>query len=157
MTAAARRPPAPFAFPESYRRFATQFGYGVLCNFLVVYVPQVGDDSFQQRYCDLVDVLRIGVDERLFSYEPDGSEALVRRLVPFCSSENGDTLAWDPLEQPSAAEYAIYLVRTRYDGVKRLCSSFDELVEICLDEGRARESFGAASALLRPEFQPMLQ
>jgi hypothetical protein len=53
---------------------------------------------------------------------------LVLRLVPFGKSENGNILAWDPQDEPEAEEYRIYVVGTRFSGIRRAAGSLYEFI-----------------------------
>lgn len=143
--------------PASYRDFCERFGFGLLFGFFLFYVPGTGPDSLEARSAEMREMLRVGMDEGLFDYGPDGSKELVTRLFPFGSSENGHTIAWHvpPGRTPtSEGEWEIYLVASRYCGVRKLSSSFPEFIELCLDPVRARLVFGGAVALFDDSFKP---
>jgi hypothetical protein len=143
--------------PASYRAFCERFGFGLLFGFFLFYVPGTGPDSLEARSAEMREMLRVGMDEGLFDYGPDGSKELVTRLLPFGSSENGHTIAWHvpPGRTPtSEGEWEIYLVASRYCGVRKLSSSFHEFIELCLDPVRARLVFGGAVALFDDSFEP---
>jgi len=143
--------------PASYREFCEQFGFGLLFGFFLFYVPGSGPDSLEVRSAELRGMLQVGVDEGLFDYKPDGSKDLVTRLLPFGSSENGHTIAWlvpRGNARSSEVELELYLIASRYNGVRKLASSFREFVDLCLDPARARPVFGAAIALFDDTFKP---
>lgn len=144
-----------FRLPQSYADFASTLGYGLLCGLFIVYVPMASHpDSLPVRSRELHAMLNDSIDADLFEYEPDGSPALVRRLVPFGISENGHTLAWDPAEATGDRECMIYVVAPKTLAVRRGASDLYTFVEQCLDE-RVRAMLGSGYAPLKPTFRPM--
>jgi hypothetical protein len=141
-----------FRLPNSYKVFARTFGYGLFMNFFIIYVPMEHPDSLEKRSDDLKWVLETGLKEKIFIYEPDGSPDLIEKLVPFGSSENGDIVAWDPTDT-NDEEYAIWVSRTRYDGIFRVASNLVEFTKDCLSSDAHKGWLGAAASLIRPTFK----
>lgn len=144
-----------FQLPASYRDFAKTFGYGLLCNLFLIYIPMGNEDSLPKRSAGMTKVNLDSVENDWFYYKPDGSPELVRRLIPFGTSENGNFLAWDPAEPTGANEYAIYLLGARAYGVQRAASDLYEFIKILLDEHRGRALLGNAYTVIRPTFKPI--
>jgi hypothetical protein len=65
--------------------------------------------------------LRLAVEAEWIEYEPDGSAALVDRLVPFGFVQGGDgdrhLLAWDAATPSHDGEFPIYIVGARNESV----------------------------------------
>ncbi|MDR0817277.1 MAG: SMI1/KNR4 family protein, partial [Clostridiales Family XIII bacterium] len=86
-------------FPSSYKDFSQVYGYGISCGEFIIYVP-MGHycDSFifqseviKNTYADLL-YKRADV---WFPLGPDVNFEILRCLVPFSKSENGNYLFWD--------------------------------------------------------------
>ena len=121
------------ALPESYREFARRYGYGLTAGLFTIYVPV--DSAGAQWNTDIVgqsSELRRELDESLDEaweyFGPEGSLEIVRRLVPFAGSENGDIIAWDPRDATSADELRIYRVGPRKSYVKRFGEDLGEML-----------------------------
>jgi len=125
-----------FALPASYRAFAATYGYGLLCNLLILFVPipECGEDDLMWRSPALSAFFHEGIDEEWFEYEPDGSPELVGRLIPFGISENGHFLAWNPDEPTGPDEAMIYVVGPKFLAVWRAAPTLYDFVAMCLDE-----------------------
>jgi hypothetical protein len=91
--------------PQSYCDFAQSFGYGLLCNLFIIFIPKEGGDDLTKRSSTLTKVLQDGVENDYFGYRPDGSAELVQALIPFGISENGHILAWNSNERSEDNEY----------------------------------------------------
>ena len=142
-----------FKLPQSYRDFAQHFGYGLLCNLFIIYIPKEGGDDLIKRNATLTKVIREGVENDYFDYEPDGTPELALALIPFGISENGDILAWNPNESSGPDEYFIYLIGYKLGSIKRAAPNLYVFVESCLDNSIAK-LIGAATQLIRPTFRP---
>jgi hypothetical protein len=143
-----------FALPPSYRAFATRYGKGLLCGLLLVYIP-LGDhcDSLATSSDELHHVIRESIDARLMEYEPEGSESLALRLVPFGVSENGHVLGWDPNVPTGAGEFAIYVIGSKHLAMYYGGANLYEFVARCCDE-RVRETLGPGYKPLPATFAP---
>lgn len=118
-------------FPESYKKFVRQYGYGLALGQFHIYLPMSGygdcllrrSAEIQGTYMD--DVLH---DDIWFELEPDGSPELLIRLFPFACSDNGYYLFWDPASC-SDEELDIYLTDFRGSGFIKAGQSLFELIE----------------------------
>lgn len=138
-----------FALPVSYCDFARRYGYGLLGNRILIFMPIAGYgcDFLPTRSQELSDFFTEGVEEELFEYEPDGSPELIEHLLPFGISEDGHYFAWD-LDQPSGdSEYAIYAIGTKFLSVTRAADTLYELIQGCLDS--------RVKTILGPGYQPL--
>lgn len=122
-------------FPRSYRDFASEYGYGLLCGLFLVYVP-LG------YYCDSW-TIQTAVLKQTFNYfiendayltlEPDGSVELIERAVPFGKSENGDFLFWDLDSSSCDDELDIYVTDFGGIGVVKIASSLYDFIDKITD------------------------
>jgi len=118
-------------FPESYKRFVKQYGYGLALEEFHIYLPMenYGDSLFvrtegiKNTYID-----DVNNDDIWFSIAPDGSPELLKRLFPFASSDNGLYLFWDP-ELGTDNEFDIYLTDFRGIGFRKIGQSLYEAVD----------------------------
>lgn len=118
-------------FPDSYKKFVQQYGYGLALGQFNIYLPMAGygdclllrSEEIKGTYIN--DVLN---DDIWFDLEPDGSPALLMRLFPFASSDNGFYLFWDP-ESGSDTELDIYLTDFRGTGFIKAGDSLFDLIE----------------------------
>jgi hypothetical protein len=142
-----------FRLPPSYCDFAQNFGYGLLCNFFIIYIPKDGGDDLTKRSATLTKGIREGIENNYIEYEPDGTPELVQALIPFGISENGDILAWNPDESSEPDEYFIFIIGYKLGYVKRAAPNLYAFVESCLDKSISK-LIGGAVELMRPTFQP---
>ncbi|NPD24341.1 MULTISPECIES: SMI1/KNR4 family protein [Corallococcus] len=110
--------------PGSYREFAKRYGFGEVGGMFTVHVPvpagaQPGCAGLVGLSRELAGELVEDVDRQALDLRPDGTPGLVRRLVPFGTSSNGDVMAWDPAAASGPGELWIYLVSPRSGGVWR--------------------------------------
>lgn len=144
-----------FELPESYRAFAREMGYGLLCDLFIIYIPMEGKgDSLEVRSKALQAVIAETIADDLFEYEPDGSLELAQRLIPFGISENGHTLAWDPDETTGPGEHPIYAIGSKFLAVNRAAPDLFSFVERCQDD-RVKSILGPGYKPLPSRFQPM--
>lgn len=117
--------------PLSYREFAKKYGYGLLCNLFLIYVPL-------RKYCDSwsnqTKILKHTFNEFIsnnwyLTLKPDGDETLIKNAVPFGKSENGDFLFWNILSEPQRDEFEIYITDFGGMGVLKIADSIDEFIE----------------------------
>lgn len=144
-----------FKLPQSYRHFAMELGYGLLCRLLIIYIPMEGEDSLLRRNAVLRHTIQQGIEEELFEYEPDGSPELAKRLVPFGISENGHILAWDPKDRSGPDEHRIYVLGSKLLAVRRAAKDLYEFVEECLDS-RVKGMLGSGYSPLPAVFEPFV-
>lgn len=143
---------AGFQLPASYCEFATTFGYGLLGELLILYIPMTGGDSLIERCEVLKSTIHYSIENDLFEYEPDGSEELARRLIPFGISENGHIIAWDPKDQTGAHEYRIYAIGSKCLAVRDGGADLYQFVASCLDE-RVKKVLGSGYKPLAAKFR----
>jgi hypothetical protein len=143
-----------FKLPQSYCDFALKFGYGLLCNLFIIYVPKKdhGDDLVK-RTVILSKVIRDGVENNSLEYEPNGTAELALCLIPFGISENGHILAWNPNESSVSNEHFIYIIGYKLGYIKRAAPDLYSFVESCLDNSISK-LIGGSAQLIRPTFQP---
>lgn len=116
------------AFPESYKDFVRNYGYGVTLGEFLIYIPMGNkcDSIFTQtvaiKQSYIEDVCNADI---WFDMEPDGSIELIKRLYPFASSENGMYLFWDIHHNKS--EYDIYMTDFRGNGIRKVGNHLYEL------------------------------
>ena len=96
-------------FPASYRRFATQYGWGRSLGNYLVHIPA------DPQYCDSWQQARAAVKstyiDDLDEYEGFFSAqhvCLMARMEFFAKSESGTYLFWDIESRPSQDEFDIY-------------------------------------------------
>ncbi|ERJ58911.1 SMI1/KNR4 family protein [Sphingobacterium paucimobilis] len=118
------------SFPASYKAFVRFLGYGLLMGQFHIYIPMgTYGDSWDIRsegirstyYQDLLD------HDIWFDLEPDGSIALLKRLVPFAASDNGYYLFWD-VDSGIENEFDIYLTDFRGTGFLKIANTLYDLV-----------------------------
>ncbi|MDH6282263.1 hypothetical protein [Prescottella agglutinans] len=102
-------------FPESYRVFVREVGWGRLFGLWLVYPPVLEGyaDGWQARSRILTERLREAyrdgrAEEFDWMIEPDGDWALVDSLQVFAVSENGDVLLWDTGVRDERGEFPVY-------------------------------------------------
>ncbi len=102
------------ALPESYRQYAQEQGYGLLCNLFIVYLPLDGghenhpDSWFVQRQ-RISKLFQHYLEKSLYLFKEDESyPELVAHAEPFARSENGDFLFWDTRQVLHNGEMPIY-------------------------------------------------
>lgn len=123
-------------FPNSYKQFVKQYGYGVTMDQFHIYIPMDDyGDSLDIRSKEIKstyyeDVLK---NDIWFDLEPDGTVALLKRMIPFASGTNGYYLFWDPDSQ--GFEFDIYLTDFRGSGFRKIGNSLFEAIDhlTCMD------------------------
>jgi hypothetical protein len=137
-----------FALPFSYCDFASNFGYGLLCELFYIFVPGSHCDNLADESAGLKELIAEWVEEDLIDeYWHDTTPELVKNLIPFGTSKNGNTLAWNPNEKTAPDEYQIYVFSAKMVGVRRATPNLYEFVESCADE-RGKDFMGSG-------FQPL--
>jgi hypothetical protein len=144
-----------FVLPRSYCDFAQRYGYGLLGNRLLIFMPihGYGCDFLPARSQELSAFFAEGVEDDLFEYEPDGSAALIPRLIPFGISEDGHYLTWREDEPTGPDEYAIYVIGTKCLSVTRAADTLYDLVSGCFDR-RVKTILGSGYTPLPRTFRP---
>lgn len=118
-------------FPDSYKDFVLTYGYGVALGEFLIYIPMedYGDSLFVRseeiKSTYIEDVYN---NDIWFELEPDGSPELLKRLLPFASSENGLYLFWDYESNPQPHEFDIYLTDFRGTGFKKVGGSLYRVI-----------------------------
>jgi hypothetical protein len=143
-----------FPLPASYCEFATTFGYGLLGELLILYIPMTGGDSLLERCEVLKGTIQYSIDNELFEYEPDGSEELAQRLIPFGISENGHIVAWDPKDKTGAHEYRVYAIGSKCLAIRDGGADLYQFVESCLDK-RVKKVLGSGYDPLPATFRAL--
>jgi len=146
------------ALPPSYRAFVKRYGFGLSAGLFMIYVP--APPGYTGRSQNLVDTSRVlsrelreALAHGWIRFEPDGSEEIVRRLIPFAYSENGDRLAWDPADPTGEGEFAIYAIGEGYDPITRAAPHLVGFFEKALAPGMGG-ILGRANFTLEPTFKP---
>ncbi|MDF2383832.1 SMI1/KNR4 family protein [Nostoc ellipsosporum NOK] len=107
-------PTADFPLPPSYRQYAKELGYGLLCNQFIIYIPFDEPDSEHPDALAIQnevikDTFEDYLDSGIQLFEDEKNVELIRAAEPFGISENGHFLFWDTREQDENGEYPIYL------------------------------------------------
>ncbi|HEX5748980.1 MAG TPA: SMI1/KNR4 family protein [Archangium sp.] len=126
--------------PASYREFAKRYGFGAVSGMFVVHVPVPAGAT--PGCAGLLEVSRQLSGElaemdasQPLNVHPDGTQELVRRLVPFGESVNGDVVAWDPAAPSGGGELWLYLVSMRAGGVYRAAPNLAVFLAKTLEPG----------------------
>lgn len=144
-------------FPASYRRFAKKYGYGLLCDLFLIYVP-LGDycDSWLNQTSDLKEIFNDFILNNWYlTLEPDGNESLILNAVPFGKSENGDFLFWDIFSEPQKDEFDIYITDFAGIGVIKIAESMDEFVDKITNPNLDSRILEFVNHSLPPVFSPI--
>lgn len=130
-----------FRLPESFQRFATELGYGILGGDLVIDVPFERNAACCPALTATLPGSRAALLSALEFVEPE-EHALYRRLLPFGRAGYGPQLCWDPGESTGpGGEVAIYVA---WDNTAwRAGNSFDDLIDRLTRDGGTRP-FGRA-------------
>ena len=155
----AHRFPDGQGFPASYQAFATQFGWGRLCAFWLIYVPlgSYPDSWLVQSPAirQLMDAFYAEMDHDPLFREPDGYDGIEQSLLPFARSENGEFLAWDLAHRDAAGALPIYVLAPHLGGMRYGAQSLEHLVEECTDEVAVKTMLGAGYTALPAVFEPL--
>lgn len=145
-----------FPLPPSYRAFAREYGAGRLADLFLIVVPggTPGCNDLVAHSRALADSIRESLARGFVRFSPDGSAELVARLVPFGTSENGDTLCWDPGLATPEGELPVYVIGARRDATRRAAHAFAEFVRKVLEPGMGG-ILGRSDGVLPPRFDPM--
>lgn len=111
------------SFPDSYKKFVKEFGYGITLGEFIIYIPMgnYGDSVFvraEEIKGTYIERLDSG-DMALWEMEPDGTVEILKRLYPFASSENGIYLFWD-IDSFHNCEFDIFMTDFRGIGFKKI-------------------------------------
>lgn len=145
------------ALPPSYVAFSKRYGFGLTCGLFIIYVPVPKPPPYGDLVAYSADLRRELEDSMAagrMRYEPDGSEDLIRRAVPFGGSENGNILFWDSQEKLAGDEYPIYVVGARKSGVMRAAHDLGEFLTKALQPNLGGV-LGRATFTLDPTFEPL--
>ncbi|GAB2642881.1 hypothetical protein GCM10027068_23110 [Prescottella soli] len=133
-------------FPESYRTFVRDFGWGRLFGLWLVYPPVLAGyaDGWQARSRILTEHLheayRDGQDEEYdWMIAPDGDWSLVDSLRVFAFSENGDVLLWDTAVRDERGEFPVYCSQ-KMNSLRLLGPSLDAAAPVLRAEAMSGES-----------------
>lgn len=147
------------ALPPSYRAFTTEYGFGLTLGLFIIYAPVAASETRKSE--NVVSSARTLARENreaiahrfLRNYAPDGYEEIVRRLVPFGYSENGDRILWDPADKNEEGALAVYVIGSGYSPVRRAGQDLGEFLTRALQPGIGG-LLGNATFTLRPTFEP---
>lgn len=117
-------------FPNSYKEFTLKYGYGIALEQFHIYIPMDNyGDSWNIRTEEIKSTYYKDVinNDIWFDLEPDGSVDLLKRLVPFASSNNGYYLFWD-LNSFFNNELDIYITDFRGSGFIKIGHSLFDLI-----------------------------
>tara|TARA_Y100000813_G_scaffold88658_1_gene62911 strand:+ start:172 stop:699 length:528 start_codon:yes stop_codon:yes gene_type:complete len=141
-----------FAFPKSYAEFVMQLGPGELSQYFRMYAP--GYSCVEEGSLDHFVALTNPGGLAQLGFDAD----LVKRMLPFCDTLEGDLIAWDPAtrDEEEQSEMAIFCI-PRYSadsGVTiALASTFHGFVEkVCLTEGGFNQVLDLGEPIM--EYQP---
>ena len=118
-------------FPDSYKAFVREYGYGRALGEWLIYIP-MGEygDSWSVRSQEIrgayINYVMSG--DIWWELEPDGSVELMIRMIPFAMSENGYYLFWD-IERGEGNEFEIYMTDFRGMGFRRVGASLYAVIE----------------------------
>lgn len=144
-------------FPASYRKFAKKYGYGLLCDLFLIYVP-LGDycDSWINQTSELKETFNEFIsNEWYLTLEPDGNESLILNAVPFGKSENGEFLFWDISSEPQKDEFNIYITDFGGIGVIKIAESLDEFIDKITNSNLDAKTSEFINQSLSPIFSPL--
>jgi hypothetical protein len=133
-------------FPESYRAFVREVGWGRLFGLWLVYPPVLEGyaDGWQARSRILTERLREayrdGQDEEYdWMIEPDGDWSLIDSLRVFAFSENGDVLLCDTAARDARGEFPVYCSQ-KMNALRLLGPSLDAATPMLRAEALSGES-----------------
>ncbi|MGF7124799.1 SMI1/KNR4 family protein [Rhodococcus sp. AG1013] len=139
-------------FPDSYRAFVRELGWGRLFGLWLVYPPVRGGYAAAARpgaRSSRAKAYRDGqVEEFDWMIEPDGNWALVDSLQVFAISENGDVLLWDTAARDERGEFPVYCSQ-RMNSLRLLGPSLDAAAPVLRAESATL--FGATEV----DFEPL--
>jgi hypothetical protein len=118
-------------FPESYKNFVTEYGYGVSLGQFHIYIPMDDyGDSWNIRSVEMKSTYYEDVEngDIWFDLTPDGDIDLIKRLIPFASSDNGYYLFWDP-ESGCFDEFDTYITDFRGMGFTKIGETLYDVFE----------------------------
>lgn len=119
-------------FPNSYRNFVMEYGYGLALGQFHIYIPMDNyGDSWNIRSIEIQSTYYDDVenDDIWFELEPDGTIDLIKRLIPFASSDNGYYLFWDA-ESQIDSEFDIYITDFRGTGFTKIGESLYDVFQM---------------------------
>jgi hypothetical protein len=122
-----------FKLPASYRGYCEVFGPGELGNWYVLATPgYTGKHTNKYNLADKTRFFREGLDWEEYSTDPEQFS----RAIIFGSDGSGTIYFWDPTEITATKkrEYAIYVMFRNWK-VKRVCDTFWQFIQICLQQG----------------------
>lgn len=133
-------------FPDSYRTFVRELGWGRLFGLWLVYPPVLEGyaDGWQARSRILTErLLEAYRDGRAEEYnwmiEPDGDWSLIDSLRVFAISENGDVLLWDTAVRDERGEFPVYCSQ-RMNSLRLLGPSLEAATPMLRAEALSCES-----------------
>lgn len=127
-----------YGFPESYKNFVKEFGYGLVLEEFIVYIPMgnYGDSIFvrsEEIKSYYIDEVYSGEIES-WVMQPDGTVEILKRLYPFGFSENVSYLFWD-IGSFNNSEFDIFIADFSGGiGFRRVAKDLYELFEKLTDK-----------------------
>jgi hypothetical protein len=118
-------------FPSSYIEFVKKYGYGKTLGEYMIYIPMDHyGDSWNIRTIEIKNTYYNDLikNDIWFELEPDGDIELLKRLVPFSLSENGNYLFWD-IETKKTDEFDIYITDFSGIGFRKAGKSLYDVIE----------------------------
>ncbi|OCG56726.1 hypothetical protein A9G36_02520 [Gilliamella sp. Choc6-1] len=146
-------------FPNSYKDFAINYGYGLLCNLFLIYIPMENYcDSWQNQFKFMKQLFSEYIDNEWYlTLDPDGDIVLMRDAVPFAKSENGEFLFWNINSKSKNNEFDIYITDFKGLGVVKIAETLDEFVYKITHAGDYPETKYFISNSLPAEFKSILR
>lgn len=133
--------------PQSFCRFASEFGYGRFGGLIIFYSGVAGHpDSLENQGVRVFGFIQEAIEEEYFEYDPDGDASMKGRLYPFAASENGEYFAWF-MQEGVEGEFPIYCIGARMAGMRYAAASVDDLIgKLCGEE---------IKSVMGPGYQPL--
>lgn len=145
-------------FPFSYREFVDKYGYGLTLEQFHIYISMRDyGDSWNVRTEEIKSTYYDDINNDIwFDLEPDGNIELLKRLVPFSSSDNGYYLFWD-IESHNQEEFDIYLTNFRGSRFRKIGESLYEVIDKLTSSEKIKSVMPFATNALPNKFQCLVR
>lgn len=145
-----------YPFPNSYKEYVQNYGYGVTVAELIIYIPMQGyGDCIFVRSDEIKSTINhILNDIEDWELEPDGTLEILKNLYPFACSANGNYLLWD-IGSFNNGEYDIYLTDFRGIGYKKIAKNLYECLDILSKGYKIKEDLPFAINPSPKSFNPL--
>lgn len=142
------------SFPASYKEFVHEYGYGLLCQLYLIYIPMGNySDSWMIKSKELKSTLLEIIDNDWYlTLEPDGYIDLIKRAIPFGKSENGDILFWEDSSYKNN-ELNIFITNVKGAGVFFMGNTLFDLIENMIVQTKFKGSLFFSNYPLEPIFK----